>query len=257
MTIKNLLLVSLLAAFVLGGTVQAQTTELPDPGMLPDNPLYFFKSWGEGIGTFFAFGGVAKAERFLNLAERRLAEANALAERGKPDIAARSVERYEEQLARALARADEARENGLDTDEVLAKVSEATLKHQEVLAGVYERVPEQAKPAIERAMQSGLRGHEEALQAISGEKREEALQEADQRRQEVEERLEGLRNQGVPIPAMPTRQEIEQRIPAAPAGPSGGETQERGPGAGQTEEEGEEGAQGGAPELPQIPGGRP
>ena len=214
--LKKLLFVPLLAIFLFAGVAQAQTNDLPEPGMLPDSPFYFLKSWSEGIGTFFTFGDEAKAERFLNLSEKRLAEANALAVKGKPEIAEKAIGRYQEQLSRALSKAEEAKAKGLDTDEVLAKVSEATLKHQAVLADVYERVPEQAKSAIERAMQAGMRGHEEALKAVSGEKREEVMQNVEEKRQEVEQRLEGLRDKGIPIPTIPTREEIKQRIPARP-----------------------------------------
>ena len=80
--IKKVVILSLLAAFMFGGVVQAQSDELPDPGMLPGNPFYFLKAVTEGIGTFFAFGDVKKAERFAFLAEKRLAEAAALAEKG-------------------------------------------------------------------------------------------------------------------------------------------------------------------------------
>lgn len=219
--LKKLLFVSFLVIFLFAGAVQAQTNDLPEAGMLPDSPFYFLKSWPEGIGTFFTFGDVAKAERFLNLSEKRLAEANALVAKGKPEVAEKAVGRYQEQLNRALAKAEEAKAKGLDTDEVLAKVSEATLKHQTVLADVYERVPRQAKSAIERAMQAGMRGHEEALKAVSGQKREEVMEQVEQKRQEVEQKLEGLRDKGIPIPEIPTREEIEERIPGRP------ETQER------------------------------
>lgn len=194
--------------FLFVGAGQAQTNDLPEPGMLPDSPFYFLKSFFEGVGTFFTFGDIAKAERFLNLSERRLAEAKALAEKGKPEIAERITGQYQEQLNRALAKAEEARARGLDTDEVLAKVSEATLRHQAVLADVYERVPEQAKPAIERAMENSMRGYEEALRAVSGEKREEIRQKIEQGRQEIEEKFEGLRERGVPVPTIPKLPEV-------------------------------------------------
>jgi len=213
---KKLVLVPLLVMFLFVGAVQAQTSDLPEPGMLPDSPFYFLKSWSEGIGTFFTFGDVAKAERFLDLSERRLAEADALVEKGKPEVAGKAIGRYQAHLDRALTKAEEAKAKGLDTDEVLAKVAEATLKHQAVLADVYEKVPEQAKPAIERAMQTGIRGHEEALKAVSGQKREEVVEQVERKRQEVEQKLEGLREEGIPIPAIPTREEIEESIPARP-----------------------------------------
>lgn len=159
--------VTLLATFLFAGAVQAQTSELPDPGMLPDHPLYFMTSMSEGIGTFFTFGDVSESERALELSEKRLAEAHALAVQGKPEAAERAVERYREQLDRALAEAEEARANGDDADEVLTDVSEKTSRHQAVLADVYETVPEQARPGIERAMQASKRGHSQARKAMA------------------------------------------------------------------------------------------
>jgi hypothetical protein len=158
---------------LLSGTALAEGEDLPDPGMLPDSPFYFLKAWGEGIVTFFTFGDVAKAERFSYLAGKRLAEAKALAGKGRLDIAQTAVLRYQEHLEKALVKAKEAKEKGLDVDELLVLVSEATSKHLSVLADVYERVPDEAKPAIEKAMEESKRGQEEALKAISGEKREE------------------------------------------------------------------------------------
>ena len=215
--IKKFLLVPFLVMFLFAGVAQAQTTnDLPEPGLLPNSSFYFLKSLSEDIGTFFTFGDVARAERFLNLSEKRLAEANALVAKGKTEIAEKAIGRYQEHLNSALTKAEEAKAKGLDAEEVLAKVAEATLKHQAVLADVYERVPEQAKSAIQRAMQVGMAGHEEALKAVSGQKREEVMEKIKQRRQEVEQKLEGLRDRGIPIPTIPTREEIEKRIPARP-----------------------------------------
>lgn len=197
---KLFFLTSFLLIFLFAGTIYAQTDDLPKPGLLPDSPFYFLKSWSESIGTFFTFGDIAKAKRFLHLSEKRLAEANALVAKGKPEVAARIINKYEEHLNKAVAKAEEAQTKGAKTDEVLAKVSEATLKHQEVLAGVYEKVPEQAKSAIEHALQVSIRGHENALKAISGQKKEELKEQIEQKKQQVEQKLEDLRRRGVPIP---------------------------------------------------------
>ena len=213
---KKLLPLLLLATFLLAGGAQAQTNDLPEPGMLPDSPFYFLKRWFEDVGTFFTFGEVNKTRRLLRLSEKRLAEANALVAKGKAELAEKVVGKYQEQIAQALVRAEEARAKGLEVDEVLAKISEATLKHQEVLADVYEKVPEQAKPAIKQAMEAGMRGHEEALKAVSGQKREEVVEKMEQKRQEVEQKLEELRDKGIPIPTIPTREEIEEQVPSQP-----------------------------------------
>jgi len=212
--IKKILLVPLLSIFLFAGVVQAQaqTNDLPNPGMLPDSPFYFLKNWSENIRTFFITDNVAKAERFLNLSEKRLAEANALKARERSEIAERTIERYQDKLDKALVKAEEAREKGIDTDEVLNKVSAAMFKHQEVLADIYEQIPEQAKSGIEQAMQASMQRQEQALEAISSEKREEAMENLEIKRQEREQRFEELRNRGVPVPEIPERNRARQEI---------------------------------------------
>lgn len=200
--IKKLLFVSFLITLLFAGVAQAQANDLPEPGILPDSPFYFLKSWSETIGAFFTFGDVAKAERFVNLSEKRLAEANTLVEKGKPEIAEKAILRYQEQLGKGLAKVEEAKAKGLNTDEVLAKVAESTLKHQAVLADVYEKVPEQAKEAIEHAIEASIRGHEESLKAVSGQKREEVMERIEEKRQEVEEKLKKV---------IPARPEVPER----------------------------------------------
>lgn len=159
---------ALLAAALFAGAAHAQqqADDLPDPGMLPDHPLYFMTSAWERVGTFFTFGEASKAERELELAGKRLAEARALAEQGKPEAAERAAERYRKQLDRALSKAEEARAEGEDPEgEALNDVSEATSRHQAVLADVYEKMPEEARPGIERAMEASKRGGERASKA--------------------------------------------------------------------------------------------
>jgi len=211
--LKKLLLIPAVAIFMFVGVVaHAQTDVLPDAGMLPGNPFYFLKSTSEGIGTFFSFGKVAKAERYAHLADKRLAEAEELADGGDSERAEKATEKYQERMDRALARAEEAKAEGKDVDEVLARVAEATLKHQETLARVYEQVPEKAREAIKNAMERSARGHDEALKAVSGEKREEIEDRIEERKQEREARFKELRAKGVPVPELKDRMERKEEI---------------------------------------------
>ncbi len=196
--------------FVLSGLVYAQTNTLPDHGILPDSSLYFLKNWGENIRTFFTFSNEAKAERFLNLSGVRLAEAKALMEKGDLELAETTLERYQEQLTLALSRAKRAEERGSDVEETLIKVSEVTLRHQEALLDVYDKVPEKAQSAIGRAMKRSMRGHEEAFNAISSEKGDELEQEIWQKRREIEERIKSIGRDEVFIPETPKKRGVEE-----------------------------------------------
>lgn len=217
----------------------AQSDELAEPGITPDSPFYFLDTWGEGIGRFFAFGAEAKAAKQAQHAEERLAEAQVMADEGKSEEAEEAVDRYGQLINGAAANLAAAAQAGGDVDAALADlVTKATSIHLVVLAEVYEKVPEQAKPAIERAMTQSVQGQEAALNALSGTQQEEVLERTQEQRQQVEERLDILRQQGVPIPSIQVGNEAgttpgrPTSIPGAGTGPTGAGQQNSGPPAG-------------------------
>jgi len=219
---KKLLLILILAVFLFfTANVFAQEEEatnstnilqaeeeLIGPGLLPNHPLYFLKSLSEGIGNFFTFGQVNQAQRAMMLAEKRLAEANTLIAQGKNELAQRTMERYQERFTNAFTFAQKAKEAGQNTDEIMAKIAENTLRHQAVLFRVYEQVPEEAQEAVENGVGEILRRIEE-------------------RRPAVEERINQLQERGVPVPNLPERRQVpateegleslEQGAPKTPA----------------------------------------
>ena len=168
---KKIVLITILSFLLLSSGIQvsAQEADLPSPGLLPDSPFYFLEIIAEEIVTFFTFGDLKKAERYATLAAERLAEAQAVVEKGKPELAEKTLARYENQLEKSMARVERAESKGENTEkvmEVLTRVGQATSKHLEVLAEVYEKVPEEAKPAIENAMKVSVKGHEKAVEAL-------------------------------------------------------------------------------------------
>ena len=210
--LKKLLLIPVLVMFLFVGIAQAQTDELPDAGLLPGNPFYFLKSTSEGVVTFFTFNKESKAERYAFLASKRLAEAEALASEGDSERAEKATEKYRERIEKALEKAEEAKIGGKDVDEILEKVAEATLKHQEVLARVYEQVPEQARESIMKAMERSAQGYDKALKAVSEEKREEIENRIEEMKHEAEDRLEELRAKGIPVPELKDRKERKEEM---------------------------------------------
>lgn len=164
---KTKILPIIIFSLFFGGVVFAQDTELPNPGWTPDNHFYFLERAAEAVGTFFTFGDIKKAERYTVLAAERLAEAKVIAEKDKPKLVEKTLERYEKQLEKALVRVERAKDKGKNTIEVTKIISEATRKHTVVLEEVLEKVPEQAKPAIEHAITASNEGSERALGAVS------------------------------------------------------------------------------------------
>ncbi len=160
--IPSIIILSLL----FGGIVFAQETELPDPGLTPKSPFYFLETIAEGIGTLFTFGDLKKAERYTTLAAERLAETEVVRKEGKLKLAEKTLDRYENQLEKALFRAEKAETEGKDTKEVAKIITEATYKHLIILNEVLDKAPEEAKPAIERAMTVSVKGHEKAVELL-------------------------------------------------------------------------------------------
>ncbi len=213
---KKIILITILSFLLLsfGIQVSAQESDLPSPGLLPDSPFYFLETIAEEIVTFFTFGDLKKAERYATLAAERLAEVQAVVEKGKPEFVEKTLERYRMQLQNSIARAEKAQTKGQSTEQVMAKVGRATSKHLEVLAEIYEKVPEQAKPAIEEAMKASIRGHEKAVEALKAKnalgdvpeavslpvevpvEARERIQEKVRQESEVEKILEGFESLG-------------------------------------------------------------
>jgi len=150
--------------------------ELPDPGITPDNPLYGFKRFFEGVDLFFTFDDVAKAEKHLHFAELRLSEAREMTERGKPEFVSDLTGEYEDNLDKSQEIAAVAKGLGRNVTRVEELVALATSIHIEVLEGVLEKVPDVAKPAIERALTTSSRGQEQALNSLGEERPEKSAE---------------------------------------------------------------------------------
>src|SRR3989338_3264049 len=137
-----------------GGGVLAQSDNLLPSGITPDSPFYFFKTLKESIQTFFTFGAENKAKQFLHLADVRLAEYQKMLEKGKTEIAQKTLEKYEKQLNRAITKIEELKNKGKDVKDVSERIATTTAKHIEFLENNLQKVPEAAKQGIERALEN-------------------------------------------------------------------------------------------------------
>lgn len=173
---RKLILSLIIFSLLFGAMSFAQETDLPNPGLAPDGPFYFLDTLGEKIVMFFTFGAEKKAEKALEFAEEKLAEAKAMAEKNKTKAAEKANQKYQKFLGIANQKTQEAKEKGKDIEELAILITEKTLKHQEILAEVFEKVPEEAKEVIQKAIEVSIKGSEEAVQAVTGEKKEELWQ---------------------------------------------------------------------------------
>lgn len=160
------ILAVVLVLFLATTPVLAQENGLPKPGITPDSPFYFLDLLGEKLSMLFAFTAESKAKKALAYAEERLAEAQAMMEKGNSKAAEVALRYYEGNVEAAQDRIEQALSLGRDMTEVIAIVGEATAKHTEVLEGLLEKVPEQARKGVEKALEVSEHGHNTALEKL-------------------------------------------------------------------------------------------
>ena len=165
----------LVVSLLFGGTAYAQEEELPDPGITPDSPFYFFDTLGKKLGLMFTFGNEAKAQKALEYAEERLAEANAMALKNKLKEMAQAAGEYDQFMAMVNQRLQATVQQNASAN-ISEKVALATAKHLAVLDRVRDRVPEEGKEALNRARERSLDEQLHALRALAEHRPERATE---------------------------------------------------------------------------------
>lgn len=184
--IQRILIISTIVFFA-STTGFAQSQSLPDPGLTPDSPFYFLKTWEEQIQLFFTFDVEQKAKQYLHLAEVRLAEYQKMLNKALIDntridlnqkpfatrqgILEKTLAKYEDQLNRALEKAKELKDKDKNTEELIKNVEETTFRHLQILQEDLVKVPETAKKGIQKAIEASQKGIGKVREAV--EKKEE------------------------------------------------------------------------------------
>lgn len=131
-----------LMMFIILSTV-AYAQEEANAGLTPDSKLYAFDRLGEKIRLLFKISSKAKADYLVQLADERASEIEA-SESADARITAENLR--EEHLAKVESLTEKL------NDEQRADILEKIQKHRLVLERVLEKVPDQAKKGIERAL---------------------------------------------------------------------------------------------------------
>ncbi|MBT3643127.1 hypothetical protein HN532_04095 [archaeon] len=181
--ILTLLILPIMFISLVPVSVSADT----NAGVGPNSFFYFFDTTFEKVGLFFTFDSEKKAQKALVYADERLAEAEESANSNKPKDVEKAMEGYEKKISLATEKSKELKDEER-AEELLNTISENTSKHQEVLESVLEKVSDEAKEAILKAIEVSKRGQKEALKQISDLKKE--VSELKQELEEVKKELE-------------------------------------------------------------------
>lgn len=162
------ILLTLVIAMIAITPVSAQTATkaLVDPGMTPDNFFYFIDGWGESIDLLFTFNKESKVEKELLIAEEKLAEARAMAEKDNEKALEKAQAKYEKIMERTTKRA---KEMAKGKENALMKIEEAIMRHQTKMNEVLSKVPDQAKESIQKAIENSNKGYQQARESVSKE----------------------------------------------------------------------------------------
>ena len=152
------ILAVVLSLSAVGGTAYAAQDSLPG------DALYSAKLSAEGL-MMLAGDDVSRVERTLNFADKRVREMVALIGEGRPEDLDLAVEKYCYTLNVTLTRMEEALNKGRSVaGDIASLVANTVAQHLSTLDGLYAMVPDEAKPAIERAMVEALKCYKRAIQ---------------------------------------------------------------------------------------------
>lgn len=123
--------------------------ELTYPGMLPDNPLYFLKTFRDAVVKFLIADSLKKAEFNVLTANKRAYAALLLAEKDKSQLALDTLSKSNNYLYEAVVSLRKAKEKKMNIGSVLDKLDKSVKKHEQVFS-------RQIMPIMPESMQGEL-----------------------------------------------------------------------------------------------------
>lgn len=126
--------------------------ELPYPGMLPDNPLYFLKTMRDAVVKFLISDSLKEAEFNILTANKRAYAALLLSEKEKPDfeLVIETISKSNNYLHEATVSLGKAKDEDKDFLPMLDNAGKSVKKHRQVFSRqIMPNTPENMKKAIE------------------------------------------------------------------------------------------------------------
>ena len=122
---------------------------LPYAGILPDNPLYFLKALRDNLWNLFITDPLQKADYDLLMADKRVGAASSLLDKGEVDLAITTLSKSGNYFYLAIQQASLAKKQGENVNDILAKLINASLKHQQVIFAMEEKTHGSARLVLQ------------------------------------------------------------------------------------------------------------
>ncbi len=128
--------------------VQKSDYNLPYPGILPDNPLYFLKAARDRLVSFLISDYGKKTEFNLLTSDKRISAAQILSTRGESDLAISTLSKSNNYFEEAVTSAKMAHDSGKNINPILHSMQDAVGKHLEILGAVRKKVSSKYESAL-------------------------------------------------------------------------------------------------------------
>ncbi|PIS14658.1 hypothetical protein COT64_01460 [Candidatus Shapirobacteria bacterium CG09_land_8_20_14_0_10_39_12] len=119
------------------------------PGMLPDQPLYKLKMIRDKIWLALTSGSLKRSEVLLLFADKRVGAGDVLIKGNKVDLGLTTLTKGIKYFERAVTEINSAKQKGMQTEEMVSKLQNASLKYEEVLTDLQEQVGSESKTYLE------------------------------------------------------------------------------------------------------------
>jgi hypothetical protein len=109
--------------------------QLPYPGLLPDNPLYFLKMFRDNLTSFFLSKPLDKAQFDLMQSDKNVEASYLLVtqQAGKTDLAFKTFSQGQDEFAQAIEQTIAAKKQGYSITEMNKKLDLSNQKHEQIL----------------------------------------------------------------------------------------------------------------------------
>ena len=141
----------------------AQEYLLPYPGMLPDHSLYKIKVLRDKVTLLLMRDPIKRAAKHLQMADKELFAALKLAEKDNMALAQQTAFKAEHHMTLLVGEIAKAvyYSNREFPRDLAQRSHQATLKHQELLAGMMARAKEDEQEAFQTIKEFSIRNNQE------------------------------------------------------------------------------------------------
>ncbi|HYM65374.1 MAG TPA: DUF5667 domain-containing protein [Candidatus Sulfotelmatobacter sp.] len=142
------LLLSFASVSFASGESQKVSYDLPYPGILPNNPLYFLKAVRDNFVGYLISEPLKKSEYDLLQSDKRLVSSQKLLEEGNAELSITTLSKSGNYFYSAIENAAFAKSQGKDATPILDKMLNASKKHQEIISEMVQKAKEKNKPSF-------------------------------------------------------------------------------------------------------------